>query len=86
MKAEKAFENTVKKVFGDTAWDEIQEMYKNVIDNRNNGKKCGKYGDDCSTIVLMLRLRKNMREMDLVTKNALTELVLLNSSRIKRIG
>ena len=72
---EEIFEKTIKKVFGKKIWDEekFKRLYDNVIEKRkenlNNGKAeddCGKYGDDSTTIELMLYIRKLMREEKLI--------------------
>lgn len=73
---EEIFEKTIKKVFGKKIWDEekFKRLYDNVIkkreENLKNGKKaedgCGRYGDDPTTIELMLYIRKLMREKKLI--------------------
>ena len=73
---EEIFEKTIKKVFGKKIWDEekFKRLYDNVIkkreENLKNGKKaedgCGRYGDDPTTIELMLYIRKLMREEKLI--------------------
>lgn len=72
---EKIFEKTIKKVFGKKIWDEekFKRLYDNVIKKRNeilnNGKAedgCGTYGDNPTTIELMLYVRKLMREEKLI--------------------
>lgn len=72
---EEIFEKTIKKVFGKKIWDEekFKRLYDNVIKKRdeilNNGKAeddCGTYGDDPTTIELMLYIRKLMREEKLI--------------------
>ena len=72
---EEIFEKTIKKVFGKKIWDEekFKRLYDNVIKKRNeilnNGKAedgCGTYGDNPTTIELMLYVRKLMREEKLI--------------------
>lgn len=73
---EEKFEKTIEDVFGKDRWkdEELLNKYKKVIEQREenlkNGKKaedgCGKYGDDPTTIELMLYIRKLMREEKLI--------------------
>ncbi len=72
---EEIFEKTIKKVFGKKIWDEekFKGLYDNVIKKRNeilnNGKAedgCGEFGDNPTTIELMLYVRKLMREEKLI--------------------
>ena len=68
MKAKEAFEMTVRRVFGDGTWGEIEGLYQAVLENQ--GKPCGQFGDDACTKELMLFLRKRMRELDLAPKQS----------------
>lgn len=66
---EEIFEKTIKKVFGKKIWDEekFKRLYDNVIEKREENKDdCGQYGDDSTTIELMLYIRKLMREEKLI--------------------
>ncbi|WP_314007477.1 hypothetical protein [Lancefieldella parvula] len=69
------FEKTIEIVFGEDILKdkELLDRYENVIEKREenlkNGKAedgCGKYGDDSTTIELMLYIRKLMREEKLI--------------------
>ena len=70
---EEKFKETIEIVFEDR-WKDIEPLYNKVIEKREenlkNGKKaedgCGKYGDDPTTIELMLYIRKLMREEKLI--------------------
>lgn len=70
---EEKFKETIEIVFEDR-WKDIEPLYNKVIEKREenlkNGKKaedgCGKYGDDPTTIELMLYVRKLMREKNLI--------------------
>ena len=70
---EEKFKETIEIVFEDR-WKDIELLYNKVIEKREenlkNGKKaedgCGKYGDDPTTIELMLYVRKLMREKNLI--------------------
>lgn len=75
ISVEEKFKETIVKVFGKEIWDEekFKRLYDNVIKKRdeilNNGKAkdgCGQYGDDPTTIELMLYIRKLMREEKLI--------------------
>lgn len=72
---EEKFKETIIKVFGKKIWDEekFKGLYDNVIKKRdeilNNGKAedgCGEFGDNPTTIELMLYVRKLMREEKLI--------------------
>lgn len=63
------FKKMIEKIFGEDGWKDIEDLYNKVIkkreENFNNKKSedgCGKYGDDSTTIELMLHIRKMMRE------------------------
>ena len=75
ISVEEKFKETIIKVFGKKIWDEekIKGLYDNVIKKRdeilNNGKAedgCGEFGDNPTTIELMLYVRKLMREEKLI--------------------
>ena len=75
ISVEEKFKETIIKVFGKKIWDEekFKGLYDNVIKKRdeilNNGKAedgCGEYGDNPTTIELMLYVRKLMREEKLI--------------------
>ena len=90
---EEIFEKTIKKVFGKKIWDEekFKRLYDNVIkkreENLKNGKKaedgCGRYGDDPTTIELMLYIRKLMREKKLIPDVPLEICIQSKSLKIK---
>ena len=65
MTLKEAFENTIRSVFSDEIWEgeNLQKKYKKVL--KGNGD-CGKFGDDSSTIDLMLYIRNLMRINNLV--------------------
>lgn len=72
---EEIFEKTIKIAFGKDSWKdkELLNKYNKVIKKRdeilNNGKAedgCGEYGDNPTTIELMLYVRKLMREEKLI--------------------
>lgn len=72
---EEIFEKTIKIAFGKDSWKdkELLNKYNKVIKKRNeflnNGKAeddCGEFGDDPTTIELMLYVRKLMREEKLI--------------------
>lgn len=75
---ERKFKETIKIVFRDDNWEDIwkgiEPLYNKVLEKREenlkNGKKaedgCGEYGDDPTTIELMLYIRKLMREKKLI--------------------
>ena len=66
---EKKFKETVEDVFRKDIWEdeELLNKYKKVIEKREKNKDdCGKYGDDPTTIELMLYIRKLMREKKLI--------------------
>lgn len=72
-KVEKNFKNTIGKIFGEDGWNDIKLLYEKVIEKREENLKnekfedgCGKYGDDSTTIELMLYIRKMMRENKLI--------------------
>jgi hypothetical protein len=75
ISVEEKFKETIIKVFGKKIWDEekFKGLYDNVIKKRdeilNNGKAedgCGEFGDNPTTIELMLYVRKLMREEKLI--------------------
>ena len=72
---EEIFEKTIKIAFGKDSWKdkELLNKYNKVIKKRdeilNNGKAedgCGEFGDNPTTIELMLYVRKLMREEKLI--------------------
>ena len=67
---EEKFEKTIEDVFEEDIWkkdEKIKSLYKKVIEKRGKAKDdCGKYGDDSTTIELMLYIRKLMREIKLI--------------------
>lgn len=60
------FKETIKEVIRKDIWndDKLERLYKKVIEKRDDD--CGKYGDDPTTIELMLYIRKLMRENKLI--------------------
>ena len=79
---EEKFKKTIIKVFRDDNWEDIwkgiEPLYNKVLEKREenlkNGKAedgCGKYGDDSTTIELMLYIRKLMREKKLISAEPL---------------
>ena len=65
-KVEKVFKGYIEKIFGKDCLKEIEQLYKKVIENRDNNVKFGEFGDDPATIELILYLRKIMRQKKLV--------------------
>lgn len=76
---ERKFKETIEIAFGDDNWEDsceykkIMSLYNKVLEKREenlkNGKAedgCGEYGDDSTTIELMLYIRKLMREKKLI--------------------
>lgn len=68
----KPFENkfieTIEKVFEEDRWDDIKTLLNKVREKRGKAEDgCGKYGDDSTTIELMLYIRKLMREEKLIS-------------------
>lgn len=74
--AEKNFKETIVKVFGEDGWNGVETLYNKVIEKREEFKDdCGKYGDDPTTIELMLHIRKMMRENKLIPSVPLTKYI-----------
>ena len=74
--AEKNFKETIVKVFGEDGWNGVETLYNKVIEKREEFKDdCGKYGDDSTTIELMLHIRKMMRENKLIPSVPLTKYI-----------
>lgn len=68
---ENKFKETIAKAFKDDNWEDIwkgiEPLYNKVLEKREENKDdCGKYGDDSTTIKLMLYVRKLMREEKLI--------------------
>ena len=68
---EEKFRETIEKVFEEDNWEDIwkgiEPLYNKVLEKREENKDdCGKYGDDSTTIELMLYVRKLMREEKLI--------------------
>lgn len=69
---EKKFKETIEKALGDDNWEDsreykkIKSLYNKVLEKRKNKDDCGEYGDDPTTIELMLYIRKLMREEKLI--------------------
>ena len=66
---EKKFKETVEDVFRKDIWEdeELLNKYKKVIEKREKNKDdCGEFGDDSTTIELMLYIRKLMPEEKLI--------------------
>ena len=68
---ENKFKETIAKAFKDDNWEDIwkgiEPLYNKVLEKREENKDdCGKYGDDSTTIELMLYVRKLMREEKLI--------------------
>ena len=63
---EEIFKETIIKVFEDR-WKDIEPLYNKVLEKREKNKDdCRTYGDDPTTIELMLYIRKLMREEKLI--------------------
>ena len=92
---EKKFKETVEDVFRKDIWEdkELLNKYNKVIEKREenlkNGKKaedgCGEYGDDPTTIELMLYIRKLMREEKLIPDVPLKICIQSESLRIDKL-
>lgn len=64
---ENKFEETIKEIFGEDGWNDVERLYNKVIEKREESEDdCGEYGDDPTTIELMLHIRKMMRENKLI--------------------
>jgi len=64
---ENKFIETIEKVFEEDRWDDIKTLLNKVREKREKAEDgCGKYGDDSTTIELMLYIRKLMREEKLI--------------------
>ena len=64
---ENKFIETIEKVFEEDRWDDIKTLLNKVREKRGKAEDgCGKYGDDSTTIELMLYIRKLMREEKLI--------------------
>lgn len=68
---ENKFKETIAKAFKDDNWEDIwkgiEPLYNKVLEKREENKDdCGNYGDDSTTIELMLYVRKLMREEKLI--------------------
>jgi hypothetical protein len=65
---ENKFIETIEKVFEEDRWDDIKTLLNKVREKRGKAEDgCGKYGDDSTTIELMLYIRKLMREEKLIS-------------------
>ena len=83
---EKKFKKTIEDVFRKDIWEdkELLNKYKKVIEKREKNKDdCGEYGDDPTTIELMLYIRKLMREEKLIPDVPLEICIQSKSLKIK---
>ncbi len=81
---EEKFRETIEKVFEEDRWEGIEPLYNKVIEKRKEAKDdCGEYGDDPTTIELMLYIRKLMREEKLIPDVPLEICIQSKSLKIK---